>query len=545
MTLEDTSQRNLDRIGGIVAVVCFGICLVAHVWQWVRHRCHALAPMFFFLILRVVGWLLAFIGAIKDDRLLNKRGYIINSLAFWLMLLSGMLLLARWEATRRNVRWSLRSWGGTGGALILCVVFGALDAAGQITWLNNPEDTASIVMKIAAVGFLALSVIYAFVSLFFNYRESSIYQQPTVRWAFVLSAGLLIVRCVFWMLVALNIVKFEESKRVIFLFCLTTTFEIATAAVWGFLPVARHLRSKYDGSEDAQSTKPISIAEESQRLKAGIAAPPIHTEEIESHDLAHENNQEPSSDDASMHKAAPMHSYSDQATAHNRMSTQPSAYSSYYQTPMPASNLNPWAGASTSSSNMTSVYNPVQQSYAQPGAQTMMVGPQSYMQQPPQINVQPMPPQFNVQPLPPQVNTQPMPPQMQAHQFRPAPLQTFNTAYGGMGGPNGPSISFATPGQSPYMGMPNSHTTFVKTPYPQPQRAQEPPSYIDGPAVAYTADYFKPKDDDSRLSTQPSNVTSSFDSRSTPGEMPAQSAQTSLPVQSDQYGQHQPHRPNM
>ncbi|KAJ1766279.1 hypothetical protein LPJ54_005247, partial [Coemansia sp. RSA 1824] len=135
--------------------------------------------MFFFLILRVVGWLLAFIGAIKDDRLLNKRGYIINSLAFWLMLLSGMLLLARWEATRRNVRWSLRSWGGTGGALILCVVFGALDAAGQITWLNNPEDTASIVMKIAAVGFLALSVIYAFVSLFFNYRESSIYQQPT------------------------------------------------------------------------------------------------------------------------------------------------------------------------------------------------------------------------------------------------------------------------------------------------------------------------------------------------------------------------------
>ncbi|KAJ2552191.1 hypothetical protein IWW35_002445, partial [Coemansia sp. RSA 1878] len=196
-----------------IAVVCFGICLAAHVWQWVRHRCHALMPMFFFLILRVVGWLLAFIGAIKNDRLLNKRGYIINSLAFWLMLLSGMLLLARWEATRRNVRWSLRSWGGTGGALILCVVFGALDAAGQITWLNNPEDTASIVMKIAAVGFLALSVIYAFVSLFFNYRESSIYQQPTVRWAFVLSAGLLVVRCVFWMLVALNIVKFEESKR--------------------------------------------------------------------------------------------------------------------------------------------------------------------------------------------------------------------------------------------------------------------------------------------------------------------------------------------
>ncbi|KAJ2665492.1 hypothetical protein IW148_001613 [Coemansia sp. RSA 1199] len=536
MTLEDTSQRNLDRIGGIIAAACFGICLVAHVWQWVRHRCHALAPMFFFLLLRVVGWLLAFIGAIKDDRLLNKRGYIINSLAFWLMMLSGMLLLARWEATRRNVRWGLRSWGGTGGALILCVVFGALDAAGQITWLNNPEDTASIVMKIAAVGFLALAVIYALVSLFFNYREAIIYQQPTVRWAFFLSAGLLIVRCVFWMLVALNIVKFEEPKRVIFLFCLTTTFEIATAAIWGFLPVARHLRSKYDGSKDTQSAKPISIAEESQRLKAGIAAPPIHTEEIESHDSADDNNQEPSSDDASTHKVAPMHSYSDQASAHNRMSTQPSAYSSYYQPPMPAPNPNPWAGASTSSSNTTSVYNPARQSYAQPGAQAMMVGPQSYVLQ--------QPPQMNAQSMPPQVNVQRMPPQMQAHQFRPAPLQTFNTAYSGMGGPSGPSISFAAPGQSPYMGMPASHTTFVKTPYPQPQRAQEP-SYVDGPAAAYTADYFKSNDDDSRLSTQPSNVTSSFDSRSTPSEMPAQPAQTSLPVQSDQYGQHQPPRPNM
>ncbi|KAJ2266359.1 hypothetical protein J3F81_005506 [Coemansia sp. RSA 371] len=171
-----------------------------------------------------------------------------------------------------------------------------------------------------------------------------------------------------------------------------------------------------------------------------------------------------------------------------------------------------------------------------------MVGPQSYMQQPPQINAQPMPPQINAQPMPPQFNAQPMPPQMQAHQFRPAPLQTFNTAYGRMSGPNGPSISFAAPGQSPYMGMPNSHTTFVKTPYPQPQRAQEPPSYIDGPAVAYTADYFKPNDDDSRLSTQPSNVTSSFDSRSTSGEMPVQPAQTVLPVQSDQYDQHQPPR---
>ncbi|KAJ2355721.1 hypothetical protein GGF43_002522, partial [Coemansia sp. RSA 2618] len=443
MTLEDTSQRNLDKIGGIIAAACFGICLVVHVWQWVRHRCHALAPISFFLVLRFVGWLLAFIGAIKDDRLLNKRGYIINALAFWLMMLSGLLLLARWDATRRNARWGLRSWGGTGGALILCIVFGALDAAGQINWLNNPEDTGSVVMKIAAVGFLVLSAVYALVALFFNYREALFYQQPTVRWAFFLSAALLVVRCVFWMLVALHIVKFEEPKRLIFLFCLTTTFEIATAAVWGFFPIAKHLRSKHDGSADMQSLKPTSIADKSLRLTGGIAAPPIHTEEAESHVSApsiSNNNagQEPSSDDASAHNVRPTHSYSEQATAHNRMSTQPSAYSSYYQAPTDASNgspnLNPWAGAS---SNPAGAYGPPVHSYAQPTAQPMMVGPQSYVQQP----------------------------QVQIQHPRPAPLQTFVPAYPAMGGPGGPSISFATPNQSPYMGMPNNaHTTFVKTP---------------------------------------------------------------------------------
>ncbi|KAJ1849700.1 hypothetical protein LPJ70_000297 [Coemansia sp. RSA 2708] len=531
MTLEDTSQRNLDKIGGIIAAALFGVCLFVHLWQWARHRCHVLAPLFVFLVLRVVGWLLAFIGAIKDDQLLNKRGYIVNALAFWLMMLSGLLLLARWDASRRGVRWGVRSWGGTGAALILCIVFGALDAAGQITWLNNPGDSASVVMKIAAVGFLVVAAIYALMTLFFNYREALFYQQPSVRWAFFLSAGLLVARCVFWMLVGLNVVKFEEPKRLIFLFCLTTTFEIATAAVWGLLPIARHLRPKVGEGTDMQSLKPTSIAEESLRLNGGIAAPPIHTEDTPSHDSVPDDNQEQDSDDASAHKVAPSHSYSAHVTEPNRMSGQPSSYSSYYQTPMEGGvvNANPWAGASSSSTgNTASVYNPALHSYAQqPAAQPpmMVVGPQSYAPQPQMV------------------------PQMRVQQQRPSPLQTFSPPMYNNGGPAGPSISFAN--QSPYMGMPQTHTTFVKTPYPQAQPVQEPSSYVDAPQAAYTADYFKADDDSSRVSTHPSNATSSYDSRLAPGEQPIQPVQPHYPVYSEPSGQQhgqpgrQSQQPNM
>ncbi|KAJ1866101.1 hypothetical protein LPJ78_002100 [Coemansia sp. RSA 989] len=509
MTLEDTSQRNLDRVGGIIAAVAFSICLFVHGWQWARHRCHALASLCFFLILRVVGWLLAFVGAVKNDRLLNKRGYIVNALAFWLMMLTGLLLLARWDASRRGVRWGARSWGGTGASVILCVVFGALDAAGQITWLNNAADTAGTVLKVASVGFVVLAVVYALVSLFFNYREAVIYQQPAVRWAFFLSATFLVIRCVFWMLVALNVFTFDEPKRLIFLFCLTTTFEIATAVIWGFLPIAKHLRLRLGSSDDGQSIKPISVAEESLRLNGGIAAPPIHreeseqTEDVQPHDHSNPNNQKYAKDDVSEHNTTPENSYSNAAMNQNRVSAQPSSYSSYYQNPMDnaAPNNNPWAGASSGSTpNTNSMYNPSFHSYAQPNSQPVMAGHQSYVQ-------------------PAQVPLIRIPPQQ-----RPAQLQTFASSYNSnMGGnPNGPSISFATPQQSPYMGMQQHHTPFVKTPYPQPPPNQQTPSpYVEGPGVTYTADYFN-SDGSSRATTHPSDNTGSYGNGSTSNELQAE-----------------------
>ncbi|KAJ2765775.1 hypothetical protein IWQ56_003963, partial [Coemansia nantahalensis] len=164
------------------------------------------------------------------------------------MMLSQLLLLARWDAARRGARWGARSWGGTGGALVLCLVFGALDAAGQITWLNSPSDSPSATLKVASVGFVVLAGVYGLGCLFFNFREGLFYQRPSVRWVFFLSALVVAVRCVCWMLVGLDIVRFKEPKRLIFLFCLTTTFEIVAAAIWGFTRATKHLRLEGKGA---------------------------------------------------------------------------------------------------------------------------------------------------------------------------------------------------------------------------------------------------------------------------------------------------------
>ncbi|KAJ2157984.1 hypothetical protein GGF46_004121 [Coemansia sp. RSA 552] len=528
MTLEDTSQRNLDRVGGIIATVAFAICLGAHLWQWARHRCHVLAPLLIFLILRIIGWLLAFIGAVRDDQLLNKRGYIINAVSFWLMMLTGLLLLAYWDTNRRGKRWSVRSWGGTGAALILCVVFGALDAAGQTTWLNNPDDSPPVTLKIASVGFLVLAATYSGFAVFFNYREAVFYQKPTVRWAFLLTAAVLVARCIFWLLVGMHIVKFEEPKRLIFLFCLTTTFEIAAAALWGFMPVAKHLRPRSSGGSDTQSLKPTSIEEESLRINAvrknndsansstgydgGIAAPPLHTEEPEpelrrkSHDSEFDNNAAspalgndslaaPAAVGAGSAAAAGLGSYNVHGSNNPSLSL-PSSYSSYYQTPGDATNAaaNPWAGAATSSSgsHTAGVPNPALHSYIQPVATIPqpMLGPQSYST-----------------PYQPQ-------PQMRIHQQRPAPLQTVGVPVQGVSFASGPSVNFAPPTDSPYLGMPaHPHTNFVKTPYPQPQQPRTDPS-----APTYPDDYFRSLEageGNPRASVPSGHISSSFDSRET------------------------------
>ncbi|KAJ2793943.1 hypothetical protein H4R20_006385 [Coemansia guatemalensis] len=120
---------------------------------------------------------------------------------------------------------------------------------------------------------------------------------------------------------------------------------------------------------------------------------------------------------------------------------------------------------------------------------------------------------------------------MRIQQQRPAPLQPFstplyNTGVNVPGGAAaglpmvGQSVNFLTPGinQTPYAGAPTQHTTFVKTPYPQPQAVQgQQQAYVDPPKVAYTADYFKENDDDdSRSSSHPSNIATAYDAKEQP-----------------------------
>ncbi|KAJ2399887.1 hypothetical protein GGI23_002378 [Coemansia sp. RSA 2559] len=270
-------ERNVDRVGGIIAVAAFGVCLLAHIWHMVRYRFHLYAATSIFLVLRVVGWLLAFIGAIKDDALLNKRGYITNAVAFWLLMLGALLLVARWESSRRGAKWGVRSWSGTGAALILCIVLGALDAAGQITWLNNPNDDPKATLKIAAIGFLVLACINVAFVLFFSMRDSRIYQRPTVRWAFVVSSLLIGARCVFWMLIGLHIIHFDEGQRRIFLFCLATIPEILAVIAWSFFPVAKSLRLQGSDGMEVDSLKPESVFQQSTRIGSLQASNPTGT----------------------------------------------------------------------------------------------------------------------------------------------------------------------------------------------------------------------------------------------------------------------------
>ncbi|KAJ2716183.1 hypothetical protein H4R19_000786 [Coemansia spiralis] len=438
MTLEDSSQRNLDKIGGIIAAALFAVCLTANAWQWARHRCHPLGVLAVFLVLRVVGWLLAFIGAVNNDQLLNKRGYIVNAVAFWLMMLAGLLLLARWDASRRGARWGVRSWGGTGAALLLCVVFGALDAAGQITWLNNPSDDPEATLKAASVGFVVLAGLYGLCCLFFTFRETLIYQRASIRWAFFLSAPLLVVRCVCWMLVGLNIVHFDEPKRIIFLYCLTTTFEIAVAAVWCFMPVAKHLRSEGKGdASELESIKPESVV-------------PIRPLPVDTAIPAHTLNARPSSD------SEPSEAYSDEYNndggipAHNGPATHTAswtsapgqasnssalgAHTSYYQ-PAPASGppVNPWSGAAQAVPlRQSGIYPPQANAYAQPPPAGLVSaspyasnmahpGQPVMVQRPPQPILLQQSPQMYPQPT--QIQQQRMQGQPQQMQFQPQQMQ--------------------------------------------------------------------------------------------------------------------------
>ncbi|KAJ2815941.1 hypothetical protein GGI24_005881, partial [Coemansia furcata] len=278
MALDDSSQRNLDKVGGIIAAILFGVCFLAHTWQWLRHKFHPFAATSLFLLLRTIGWLLAFIGAVTDDSLLNKRGYIVNAVSFWLMALGAALLLVRWSVCCRGKSWNSRAWSAASLASIPCVAIGAVDAAGQIDWLNNPAEDPKTTIKAASIGFLVITGVYALASLFIIFRSQLIYQRPLVRLSFFLSGAFLVLRCVFWMLVALGVVNFDEPQRLIFLYCLATSFEVLTAAVWGFFPVAKSLKLTGQELTNLHDLPSVKVVEDSTTRPTGTQSSPTPTD---------------------------------------------------------------------------------------------------------------------------------------------------------------------------------------------------------------------------------------------------------------------------
>ncbi|KAJ2892336.1 hypothetical protein IWW38_003259, partial [Coemansia aciculifera] len=227
-------------------------------WQWLRHKFHPFAATSLFLLLRTIGWLLAFIGAVQDDSALNKSGYIVNAVSFWLMALGAALMLVRWAVCCRGLTWNSRAWSAASLVSIPCVVMGAVDAAGQIYWLNNPAEDPQPTIKAASIGFLIITSVYGLVALFYIFKSQLVYQRPLVRLSFFLSGVFLVLRCIFWMLIAMNVINFDEPKRLIFLYCLATSFEVLTAAVWGFFPIAKNLKlpeNKHANLVDLPSVK--------------------------------------------------------------------------------------------------------------------------------------------------------------------------------------------------------------------------------------------------------------------------------------------------
>ncbi|KAJ2471137.1 hypothetical protein GGI02_002470 [Coemansia sp. RSA 2322] len=273
-TADSLPPPALDKVGGIVAAIVFGLCFLALTWQWLRHKFHPFAVISLFLLLRTIGWLVASIGAIQGDSGLNKRGYILNAILFWLMALGAMLLLVRWNVCRRGKSWNKLAWSAVGLVTIPCLVLGALDVAGQIYWLDNPSGDPPTTLKVASVGFLVLTGAYGLASLAFAFREQFVYQRPLVRLSFVLSGLFLILRCICWMVVSLNISRFSGKNRLIFLYCTATIFEMLVAIVWSTTPLATNLKlPKHDNLPDLPSLKVVDDSVAHPSRTQGSSAP--------------------------------------------------------------------------------------------------------------------------------------------------------------------------------------------------------------------------------------------------------------------------------
>ncbi|KAJ2491013.1 hypothetical protein IWW37_002679 [Coemansia sp. RSA 2050] len=553
MALDDSSQRNLDRVGGIIAAILFSVCLVAHMWQWLRHKFHPFAATSLFLLLRTIGWLLAFIGAVKDDSALNKRGYIVNAVSFWLMALGAALLLVRWCVCCQGKTWNSRAWSAASLASIPCVVMGAVDAAGQIDWLNNPAEDPKATIKAASIGFLTIASVYALVSLFTIFRSQLIYQKPLVRLSFFLSGAFLLLRCIFWMLIAMNIVDLDEPKRLIFLYCLATSFEFLTAAVWGFFPIAKNLKlpgHEHDNLHDLPSVKVVD--DSTVRPSGSQSSPtPSDSELIRAPSLravfGQNGDDNDNIDEDPGHGATAtipttkyvsnpgMHSYSlpQPGVAPNSNSygnSQPgfAPNSNSYGTPqpgIPANNVGfrdsyhnsynmPQANAGLGHAHIghspDARFSGVSRNsggandsfYNNPSASHEMTswGP-AVISASPVLNADYSPRPHSYLPQSSHASMQmqatPILPQ---HPPRVQHLQTFSTQPGSAGGPVphmiNTSVSFSTPNQSPYIGMAGQqqqqpHASFARTPYPaMAANAREQQPFGDTPQPAFTADYF-------------------------------------------------------
>ncbi|KAJ2741533.1 hypothetical protein GGI20_005120 [Coemansia sp. BCRC 34301] len=561
MALDDSSQRNLDKVGGIIAAILFGVCFLAHMWQWLRHKFYPFVATSLFLLLRTIGWLLAFIGAVRNDSTLNKRGYIVNAVSFWLMALGATMLLVRWGMCCRGQAWNSRAWSAVGLASIPCVIMGAVDAAGQIDWLNNPAEDPKATIKAASIGFLVITSVYGLVSLFYIFRSQLIYQRPLVRLSFFLSGVFLILRCIFWMLVAMNIVHFDEPKRLIFLYCLATSFEVLTAAVWGFSPVAKSLKLSDNKHANLHDLPSVKVADEGSARPARAQSSPVasDSELIRAPSLNAvfgRNGRGEDEDDEPEHAAITQYVTNSGVHSYNIPQPGVAPNSNSYGSPhmgLPAINNGsyrdsyhnsynmPQAGAglgytnidnqpdvrfsgvsSNDSGGHVSYYSNANNSSlaASHEMNVWATAPPPGISDSPALNSNYSPRPHSYLPqgshASMQIQTTPILPQ---HPPRVQHLQTFSSQPGGAPPPShmlNPSVTFSTyTGMAGQQQQQQPHAVLAKTPYPA--MAVNANGFVDPPGPAFTADYFDNSSDSQSRDVPQTNV----ESRPTDSQLPS------------------------
>ncbi|KAJ1921156.1 hypothetical protein H4219_000754 [Mycoemilia scoparia] len=183
-----SAPETVDKVGGFIAVVLFGLVFLLYVYQTARRRSVYLMPLLFFTI-----------------------------------------------TNRHGVKWSRRSTIISAIVTLICVILGVLEAIGLITWLNNPDDKPTTVLKVAEIGFLALAVLFALAIVFFSLYPSPVYQSPFKRFSTYPPAILLVIRCLFEMLLATDIIDIAGDKRPILRYFTMTLLEMIIVWYWAVI----------------------------------------------------------------------------------------------------------------------------------------------------------------------------------------------------------------------------------------------------------------------------------------------------------------------